>query len=552
MLRSARLPLLLDRHPLRLRQLCLRWLLPLRHTMRTQNFRRLFIVAVVGGTASCVSGTVYQRAMALQEDPPPADAVKQGLRDENWKLRYLAAQACGAGKDPACLETLRSIAVADRAEAVRNSALTAMTTRCSSGGADSLAALAGPNAPSDSRTFACIVAAVSLCPSSDAVLLLSSAAPDSAEVGELLRTRRLGARPVGGDAALSWLKSVALLPEPRSATERALRELERGRQDENRRAEDAERARAETQRLAEENAAEEKQKRRAREHEEGLAQVGIAHRALAMGDVRQAVARYRRAKDEFGVSDPEFEPTLSAAATKLGRTAVTTAWAAVKNGALDKASEGASEAAAFGVVDEKLDAAVEQLRTRRAEEEERRREREDARRNAAEEHARWLTDHRCSAAKATCARARQGCEKVFSALVGDSATPGFGRSIGGRIQAINSGMRAMGLSNTKKEVGARDVPALVAALRNSREDFLGYCGNQMGKIVEPCDPYAYGTRPYALCIEERQPEMDCFVDRGPWRHLSNLKPGALTDDQLVVVSFMIGVASGRPYCAQSE
>ena len=50
----------------------------------------------------CVSGTPYQRAMRLQHEEAAGDEIIEALSDPNWKLRCLAARACGASASTAC------------------------------------------------------------------------------------------------------------------------------------------------------------------------------------------------------------------------------------------------------------------------------------------------------------------------------------------------------------------------------------------------------------------------------------------------------------------
>lgn len=145
---------------------------------------------------------------------------------------------------------------------------------------------------------------------------------------------------------------------------------------------------------------------------------------------------------------------------------------------------------------------------------------------------------------------QKGCDKMFQALVGDIDDKNFGRSIAGRIQSLNAGLRDLGWEEKNTEAWAKDVPALVKVLRKNRTGFITYCKAEMKQIVAPCDPYGFGTEPYGLCVREKLPAFRCFTDRGPWRFLDSLKAGTLSPDQLNLVAFMISAASARPYCAE--
>ena len=144
---------------------------------------------------------------------------------------------------------------------------------------------------------------------------------------------------------------------------------------------------------------------------------------------------------------------------------------------------------------------------------------------------------------------QQACMQTFKVLVGDINDKNFGRSIAGRIQSLNVGLRELGWAGKNREAWAMEVPVLVKILRKNRMGFVAFCKSEVKEIVSPCEPYRFGTEEYRLCVRERLPEFSCFTDRGPWRFLADLKPGTLNDDQATLAEFMVSAASSRRYCA---
>ncbi len=145
---------------------------------------------------------------------------------------------------------------------------------------------------------------------------------------------------------------------------------------------------------------------------------------------------------------------------------------------------------------------------------------------------------------------QKGCEQMFKALVGDIDDKNFGRSIAGRIQALNAGLRELGWQEKNTEAWATEVPALVKILRKHRAGWLTFCKAEMKQITSPCEPYGFGTEPYGLCVREKLPAFSCLTDRGPWRFFSSLKAGTLNESQATLAEFMTSAASARRYCAE--
>lgn len=55
---------------------------------------------------------------------------------------------------------------------------------------------------------------------------------------------------------------------------------------------------------------------------------------------------------------------------------------------------------------------------------------------------------------------QKGCTQTFKALVGDINDKSFGRSIGGRIQALNADLRQLGLQQSNVEAWAEEAAPL--------------------------------------------------------------------------------------------
>ena len=99
---------------------------------------------------------------------------------------------------------------------------------------------------------------------------------------------------------------------------------------------------------------------------------------------------------------------------------------------------------------------------------------------------------------------QKGCTQTFKALVGDINDKSFGRSIGGRVQALNAGLRDLGLQKRDAEAWAGDVAPLVAILRKNRPAFITFCKAELNRIFSPCEPYGFGTEPYGLYVNASQ------------------------------------------------
>lgn len=143
---------------------------------------------------------------------------------------------------------------------------------------------------------------------------------------------------------------------------------------------------------------------------------------------------------------------------------------------------------------------------------------------------------------------QQACEQTFKALVGDINDKNWGRSIAGRIQALNVGLRQLKWSGKGAEQYATEIRPIVTVLRKNEAGFLTYCRGEMTAITSPCDPYGFGTEEYGLCIRERLPEFSCFTDRGPWSFLLTLPRDVVTSDQRDLAEFMKSAADARAYC----
>lgn len=500
-----------------------------------------FVVGLMLVGAGCVTGTPYQRAMALQEGRAGMDEINRSLLDQNWKLRCLAARACGSSTDIQCSDRVRHLVATDPDENVRACALEGLAARCEHGGREALAVITDESLPNPGRVpVAALIEAIVSCPSPDGILALAKGNGEEFR-DALTRVTATPELPMEARERATFLTKIADLPGPKLKVEAALADArERVRQHE---AEDSARR------------AQQRQDEQQRQHSVANA-LAAAERLLDSEDLEAAEVSIDEA-ERLGANVAALRGRLEEARTKKGRAHLAAAWRFVKKDRPDEADEERQKAAALGVEDEKLTDAIEQTptmrrRVREAEAEERRQAKEEERERLREERTRWLAERRCAAGRASCKRAEQACGKTFRVLVGDLDDSDFGRSIGGRVQALNAGMREVGLTRSKKESWAQDVPPLVRVLRKNRADFVAYCAAQMGKIIAPCEPYEFGTRAYTLCIQERQPEFACFTDRGPWRYLVGLKQGTLNEDQDILAKLMIAVADARPYCSEVE
>lgn len=231
----------------------------------------LVVVAVTG----CVTGTAYQRAIALQRGTPSPAEIRQGLVDDNWKVRCLASRACGSNADAECFSALKAIAVQDSDEQVRSCALEGIAERCGVDGRAILAELAEGEwrRVGNSRIGTeALVDAVMACPSADAVL---SFAKDAARLDERRRAEvGVAVKDLPIEFNAEVLKKIARLPEPRGRVERLSDQLRAHSEKKEREAV----ARREELRLAE-------QKRQ----EEAAAKLAEASSALGGGEVGAAL-----------------------------------------------------------------------------------------------------------------------------------------------------------------------------------------------------------------------------------------------------------------------
>lgn len=461
--------------------------------------------------------------------------------------RCAAAKVCQAASDASCISlAAQTLMSAGLPAPTQTCLIEALVVRCESGGREAVAEIATWYAASR-REFAAgrtaIIHALSRCKSADGVLAVSSA-----EQQDLVQAAVLaGVAPAlvgGAEERLRWTRQVASLPPPRSLAE-AAEARARGEK------ESADRMWAERSAAAAKEEQRQAEERNEQRRQEGLAALAAAFTALEAGNLLEARAQLSKA-EAVGAVDTRLSARIDAEAAAAAKKRISVAWTALRHGDVDAAADAATAARALGLVDGNLNAALDKLRERKRAEDERLAAEEEKRQGLLEARARWIADRRCAAGKASCKRAEQACGKTFRVLVGDLGDTDFGKSIGGRVQALNAGMRKVGPSRSKKESWAQDVPPLVRLLRENRSDFVAYCAAQMGKIIAPCEPYEFGTQAYALCIQERQAEFACFADRGPWRYLTNLKQGALNEDQSNLAMLMIAVADARPYCSDVD
>jgi hypothetical protein len=166
----------------------------------------------------CVSGTPYQRAMRLQQRDPAEEEIVQALSDPNWKIRCLAARACGASVNTACLQSMRELAAKDADERVQACFMEALALRCEADGRDLLAGIVWSDSASPGDLVATAYAeAVTGCPSADAAFTLATARGSGFK--QALETIAPGARWT----ELEGLEGLAKLAPPRSRVKTALR-----------------------------------------------------------------------------------------------------------------------------------------------------------------------------------------------------------------------------------------------------------------------------------------------------------------------------------------
>lgn len=173
--------------------------------------------AVLLAGTNCVSGTVYQRATSLQETPS-VDEVRSRLADENWKLRCLAAQACGRSPDAECLKTTAALLTSDKSSEVRACASDAMVERCNTGGRTLLVEVAATIAEGPLRSDVVdeVAEVITECPSADALWALVGSVRTRGAL------RKLGLEetaPKSASDRYEWLQAIAKFPPPRDAIE---------------------------------------------------------------------------------------------------------------------------------------------------------------------------------------------------------------------------------------------------------------------------------------------------------------------------------------------
>lgn len=136
------------------------------------NKTSLVLLVLLGG---CVSGTPYQRAIRLQRGEASPDEIVQGLSDQSWKIRCLAARACGASGASECMSVLRQRVSSDGDERVQACFLEALALRCDLDGRDLLAGISwAQDARPGELVEAAFADAVASCPSADAALTLAT------------------------------------------------------------------------------------------------------------------------------------------------------------------------------------------------------------------------------------------------------------------------------------------------------------------------------------------------------------------------------------------
>lgn len=186
---------------------------------------------------SCVSGMPYQRAVRLQQREGSADEIVEALSDPSWKIRCLAARACGSSTTAACLKPLRELVSKDGDERVRACFIEALALRCDSDGRDLLGGITWSQDTNPGDVVATAFAeAVAGCPSADAALTLATAtgagftaALATITPGALGKPGRCVTGPcASGDQAattrseLEYLETLVSLEAPRKRVESAL------------------------------------------------------------------------------------------------------------------------------------------------------------------------------------------------------------------------------------------------------------------------------------------------------------------------------------------
>lgn len=171
----------------------------------------------------CVSGTPYQRALRLQRGEASADEIVQALSDQSWKIRCLAARACGASGASGCLTPLREQVSSDEDERVQACFLEALALRCESDGRELLAGISWvQDARPGELVTAAFADAVASCPSADAALTLAT------NSGEVFRGALAKVAPGAVTREeLQKLGALITLAAPRGRAEAALSKARR-------------------------------------------------------------------------------------------------------------------------------------------------------------------------------------------------------------------------------------------------------------------------------------------------------------------------------------
>lgn len=155
----------------------------------------------------CVTGTTYQRAMRFQGSTPESGDIIEGLLDPSWKVRYLAANACGRANSSECMPVLARLAAGDASTEVRATSRDSLSTRCNDGGREAIAALVA--AATTKETLADYPPLVAKCPSADSVALLGISRLAPRVLPQISQEI-----PREIDQRLEWLRLVSSLPPP--------------------------------------------------------------------------------------------------------------------------------------------------------------------------------------------------------------------------------------------------------------------------------------------------------------------------------------------------
>ncbi len=172
---------------------------------------------------ACVTDSTFQRAEALREPAPEAAEVQRSLVDPDWKLRVLAAKACGRSRTLDCGGALLRAGRADRVVEVRSASHWALGKRCGPAERAEIASLLEEAEPVR-ELFVALIA----CPSADGWLLLSTRDElEGARDGVAKHGRVSTTAPEELDARRAWLEEVATLGPPNERLSDALDEVAR-------------------------------------------------------------------------------------------------------------------------------------------------------------------------------------------------------------------------------------------------------------------------------------------------------------------------------------